>query len=135
MRSGWLPLVRPEAVADFEHELRALVSAYATDGPLFELIHVHGDDGWRCSDSLRQFLNGCTKATGVAAGTQTGVDVELEGTIGEQREGLRKFPPRGEPSGGMFEDQPGGAHERSPVNSAAASFFFLRIDSPFISMR
>jgi hypothetical protein len=81
------------------------------------------------------FINRCTKATGVATGAQAGVDVELEGAIGEQREGLRKLPSRGEPSGGLFEDQPGGAHERPPVNSTVASFFFLRIDSPFISMR
>ena len=63
------------------------------------------------------------------------MDVELEGAIGEQRDGLRKLPAGGEPSGGLFEDQPRGAHERPPVEFAAASFLFLRIDSPFISMR
>ena len=68
-------------------------------------------------------------------GHQADMDVELEGPIGEQRESLRKLPAGGEPTGGLFEDQPGGAHERPPVNSAVASFFFLRIDSPFISMR
>ena len=127
--------VWPEAVADFKRELRALISAYATDGPLFQLVHVHGDDGWCCFYGPRQLADRCTKATSVAAGTQTRVDVELEGAIGEDREGLRKLSARGEPSGGLFEDQPRGAHERPPIDSAATSFFFLRIDSPSISMR
>ena len=71
----------------------------------------------------------------MAIGLQADMDLELEGTIGEQWDGLRKFPAGGEPSGGLFEDQPRGAHERPPIDSVAASFFFLRIDSPFISMR
>ena len=71
----------------------------------------------------------------MATGAQASVDVELEGAVGEQRDGLRKFPAGGEPAGGLFEDQPRGAHERPPLDSAAASFFFLRIDSPSISMR
>ncbi len=71
----------------------------------------------------------------MAIGHQAGMDVELEGAIGEQREGLRKLPAGSEPTGGLFEDQPRGAHEPPPVNSTVASFFFLRIDSPFISMR
>jgi hypothetical protein len=71
----------------------------------------------------------------VATRTQTSVDVEFEGAVGEDRDGLRKFSACGEPSGGLFEDQPRGAHERPPIDSAATSFFFLRIDSPFISMR
>jgi len=66
---------------------------------------------------------------------QAGMDVELECAIGEQREGLRKFPAGSEPTGGLLEDQPRSAHERPPINAAAVSFFFLRIDSPFISMR
>jgi len=67
-------------------------------------------------------------------GHQAGMDVQLEGAIGEDREGLRKLSASGEPSGGLFEDQPRGAHERPPIDSAA-SFLFLRIDSPSISMR
>ena len=120
---------------DLKHKLRALVSAYATDGPLFEFIHVHGDDRWCCFDSSRQFLHRCTKTTGVSAGMQAGVDVELESAIGEQRNGLRKLSTCGEPSGGLFEDQPRSAHERPPVEFDAVHLFFLRIDSPFISMR
>ena len=44
-------------------------------------------------------------------GSQAGMDVELEGAIGEQRDGLRKLSTCGEPSGGLFEDQPRCAHE------------------------
>ena len=91
-------------------------------------------DGVVCT-ARASSLNRCTKATGVATGTQTSVDVELEGAIGEQRDGLRKLPTCGEPSGGLFEDQPRGAHERPPVEFDAAFLFFLRIDSPSISMR
>ena len=74
------------------------------------------------------------RPSGLAAGTQTGVDAEPEGAIREQCDGLRKLPDCGEPPGGLLEDQPRGVHERPPAEFDGA-FLFLRIDSPSLSMR
>ena len=126
---------RPEAIADFEHKLRAAVSGHAADGACLQFLQVHGDLCWRSCHRSREFIQRCTQATGLAIGHQAGVDVEFEGAIGEDRDGPHKFSTRGEPSGGLFEDQPGGAHARPPAEFDAAFLFFLRIDSPFISMR
>jgi hypothetical protein len=73
--------------------------------------------------------------SGMTIRRQADMNVEFEGTIGDLRHCLHELTPRSEPTSGLFQDQPRVAHDAPPVASAATSFFFLRIDSPFISMR
>jgi len=131
----WFLSELQECLATSAHDVQMVLNYLAARADLLQLIQVQGDRCWRSCHRPRQLINRCAKATGMATGTQTSVDVEFEGAVGEQREGLRELSTGGEPSGGLLEDQPRGAHERPPVGSAATSFFFLRIDSPFISMR
>lgn len=130
-----LLFVRPEAVADFKHQLRAAVSDHAADGTRLQFIQAHGDGGWRSRHHSCQIIDRGTEAPGVAIGVQTEMNIELEGAIGEQGERLSELAAGGEPAGGLFELQARRAHERPPLASASPGLFFLRVDSPLISMR
>lgn len=93
-----LLFVRPEAVADFKHQMRASVSNNAADGTRLQFIQVRGDRGWRSSHRSRQFINRGTEAPGMAIGIEAEMDIELEGAIGEQGERLRELAAGGEPT-------------------------------------
>ncbi|HUY93806.1 MAG TPA: hypothetical protein VMU71_00865 [Terracidiphilus sp.] len=78
---AWLFLVRPEAIADFEGQIRAVVSVHSAHGAVLQFGQERGDSFLRLLDGTRQFITRCHQTAGMTIGRQADMHVELERSV------------------------------------------------------